>query len=186
MKKIAGKICSVILAVVMSCTMMGLSTKAAYVDVTAVKQQKTNWCWAACAQMSAMIACPAYYHNQSQIVTYIFGSTYNYAANIYQAAMGASYGSCYYRTFSSTSSPLSFSQINAKLTAGYPVQAGMVHYSGSTPDGGHMLEIYQTYSIFSINYVLLVDPYDGSRGTLSYNYLLNTGPSGYKYEETVY
>lgn len=187
LKRLLKRICSTVVAAALSVSAFALSANAAYVDVPAITQQKSNWCWAACSYMSAIVACPAYCHNQSEIVYHTFGNYNNQSATIYQAAEGAYYGGCYYKSFTGTNSKLSFSQIVSKLSAGYPVQAGMYHYTAGSYDGGHMLEIYKAEIVGADYNIYYIDPSNGSRHVRDYELFVNDYVyTGYKYAETVY
>lgn len=188
LKSLFRKITCLSVVLGLTCSLLGFSVSAVSVNVTAISQNQPHWCWAACDQMSAMIACPAYYHNQNNIVYHFFGDYNDHSADISLAANGASYGSCYYKTFTGYNSTLSYSQLYSKISAGYPVQAGLLYYSSGIPtNSGHMVEIYEVYTFQNNNFVEYINPTYGSRQVKTYSTFCNNNVStGYKYIETVY
>ena len=90
---------SVFLAVFIFSLSLCLNVNAASqyigVSITTVIQAKSNWCWAACAQMGAKNAYSSSTRDRYDIVHYIFDneSVYypNYGASIYRQSIGAKY-----------------------------------------------------------------------------------------------
>lgn len=62
------------------------------VNVVSVKQARTNWCWAACAEVSGKNVYPGSTRTQYNVVTYIKGrSSINEGGSISESAKGSQY-----------------------------------------------------------------------------------------------
>lgn len=61
------------------------------VPVTPVIQAKSNWCWAACAEMCGKTISPSSKLTQSDVVKYIKGDTVNESGKILECTNGCTY-----------------------------------------------------------------------------------------------
>ncbi|MBD5129622.1 MAG: hypothetical protein HDT43_06830 [Ruminococcaceae bacterium] len=61
------------------------------VPVAPVIQAKSNWCWAACAEMCGKTIAPSSTRTQYDVVKYIKGDTYNVGGNKLECANGCKY-----------------------------------------------------------------------------------------------
>lgn len=146
----------------------------AYVDykllsVPAVKQEKSNWCWATVTQMIAKHL-GASNATQTDIVTYVKGSPVNETGTVYDMQKGLSkYG------IKSTpiTSTISFASITSEINSGQPIGTVITWKSG----GGHAHTIRGFYedTSNSTQNLYYIDPLDASYNIMSYsNYLNNS------------
>ena len=164
------------------------------VSVTPVVQAKTNWCWAAGAEMAGKQAYSSATRTQYNIVNYLKGTTSNPHSNVSGSIADSANGSKYVtnntKTFTATASKWTWAQIQTRLKANKAVQAGAGYYSGSTRNGGHIVVIYGTQFIdndsgtqYKINYV---DPANGVRYTCLYSAFCDGTFNSRKYDQTIY
>lgn len=164
------------------------------VSVTAVIQAKSNWCWAACAQMAGRAMYPTSTRTQYSVVYYLkHTSSENYPnvpGSISDSAIGSGYVTYNNVTFNSTASAWNFSQIATSLSNGYPVQAGAGYYSGGIRTGGHVVVIYTTQFIDVTGtfeyYIDYLDPWDGSRNHCTFASFSNGSYNSRIYDQTIY
>lgn len=116
-----------------------------------IKQEQTNWCWAAVAEMMASTRTDTF-RNQTQIVTNTYGAPYNRSGNIQQMADGAAYSDYYNDTFLVEYGTFPGSRVQSLLSANWTVGAGAF-----TSGGGHAFAI--TGYDNSTGEVLLFDPW---------------------------
>ena len=188
---------SVFLAVFIFSLSLCLNVNAASqytgVSITTVIQAKSNWCWAACAQMGAKNAYSSSTRDRYDIVHYIFDneSVYypNYGASIYRQSIGAKYATNN-KSFGYTYSAWSFSKLKDSLAKGYAIQTAGGYYSGTKRTGGHMVIVCGVQFINNSSglsyYVDYKDPIDGSNHHCTYEQFCNGGYNGRKYDQTVY
>lgn len=137
---------------------------AASLSITRVQQAKSNWCWAACAEMVSTKL--KYNIKQNSIVTKIKGSEVNEGAsdseitNALKYAVNYSYQvDCY--------DPYSYSKIQNNIARGLPIVMKMKWNSG----GAHALVI-NGYT--SNQNLILIDPASNcGTGYYSYTALIN-------------
>lgn len=144
--------------------------------MTNVKQEKSNWCWAACSQMVGTWKWGN--KTQSDIVRYTYGSSLpNYTASSSQTAFAATYASNNNATWT-VGSTLFLSEVTTQINSrNNPVIAGCLYNSGS---GGHMLVVRGV----SNNSLLISDPGKGSSEWVNYNTFANSYGGRY-WNETV-
>lgn len=160
------------------------------VSVTAVQQAKSNWCWAACAEMSGKVVYSSSTRTQYNVVNYLKGSLFvpypNSTGSIEESASGSQYVAHNTKTFTSTDSKWIFPQIESSLADGYPVQAGAGYYTNGVRNGGHVVVIKKTESTNSNAYIDYVDPWDGATYHCSYLSFCDASFNGRKYDQTIY
>lgn len=176
------------LTVLILLTFSTLSVSAATVNVPAVKQSFSNWCWAACAEMEGKGVNPSSSVTQDTIVTLLFGSgSPNVGANAYTTATACSIGSSSTKTFYVATLGYSYSQIMASINAGYPLVGIMGNVNGTT--NLHDIVIYGYTTVSSVNYVYIVDPSTGGCKQKTYTSIANGswyGSGSYPYSGTIY
>jgi hypothetical protein len=163
-------------------------------DITGVKQAKTNWCWAACAEMAGTSVYPSSSRDQYDVVEHLKGTSStphpNVSGSIRDSANGSEYVTHNNINFTSKSSKWNFSQIATSLSHGNPVQAGAGYYDGSTRNGGHVVVIYMTQFIDGTSgtetYIDYLDPWDGASHHCSLDAFSDGSYNGRKYDQTIY
>lgn len=138
-----------------------------------IKQEKSNWCWAACSEIVGKSVYPSSSVSQSQIVNKLKGSIGNYLGSINDIMAGCEYAGNYKKRFtygdSCYNELLDFSQVGTRIGNGIGVIAAVyvtnnlqhdvviaatTFYDG---DGG---------TTYSIGYI---DPIDGKRYYCSFD-----------------
>lgn len=161
------------------------------VNVVSVKQARTNWCWAACAEVSGKNVYPGSTRTQYNVVTYIKGrSSINEGGAISEGAKGSRYVAYDKKSYGYTSSKWSFSQITASLNKGYAVQAGAGYYTDNNRNGGHRVVIYGTQFIDNSSgnfyYIDYFDPWDATTHHCTYSDFCDGSYNDRRYDQTVY
>lgn len=152
-----------------------------------VKQAKTNWCWAACAEMASNWENNSTGKTQWDIVQYVKGSFFtpypNESGTVSETEKGAEYGTNFLANYNSQTMACSLSFIKNILNKyGNPVCAGCGYYENGKRKGGHMLVIH---GCDNASKILVCDPATGKSQWVSYNYFLD-GYGGRRYDHTVY
>jgi len=152
-----------IFVIICSLSLTVFAAPSAYqVSVPRVKQEKTNWCWAACS-----VSCISYAKgsapSQTSFVTTVKGSAVNEPATLGEIVYGlGKYGtSC-----TSSYSYVSFSTLKAEM---YQYDSPFIVGWSWSSGGGHALVLYG-YTDYTNPYVRYLDPWDGSFNYVSYNY----------------
>ena len=167
-------------------------TQSESVSITSIQQARSNWCWAACAEMSAKNVYPATSRTQYSVVTYIKGkSTINKTGTLSEQATGSKYAAFDKKNYGSTSSRWTFSKIAQSLSKGYAVQAGGGHYSETgTRNGGHMVVIYGTVFVDNNSctnyYISYADPWDKTTHSCTYDAFCDGTYNGRRFDCLVY
>lgn len=135
-------------------------------NVTPVMQQKSKWCWAACAEMAGKNANPSSSKNQADAVVYVYGSEVNQGANISRMASAAKYvandGSGSYQFYGSTVA-WTFSQIVDSITNQKAVILGLAPTVTGT--NAHAIVAYlTTFRDLSSGTEMLLDVVDPATG----------------------
>ncbi len=165
-------------------TLCSITAYAAYVTLSVpnIQQAKSQWCWAACVEMSANYLGYDTY-DQWDIVNHVFGTTSNpypdKPGGDAENNKGMKYAtSNSYKTVFSTSL-LSISSMNTEMTNKRPIIMAWGYYTNGKRTGGHENVIYAVDT--STKYLKLQDP-DGTSNTVSYSSL--TSSSTRKYDQT--
>lgn len=139
-------------------------------------QQKSNWCWAAGALMSASTVVVTTV-TQSDIVQSVKGNTDNNTASVSEICSAASFASNHELTYSAQGVLSEFKIIN-ELSEGNPVLITRGWYlSDGTRNGGHVTIIYGYYQ----GEFFIRDPWPVSSGdsyTRTYAEIVNGRSSG--------
>ena len=168
---------------------LNLNVSAIYQDdsvyVPTVKQAKSNWCWAACAEMAGKNVTPSSTRTQYDVVTYIKGEGYpNSFGSLSDCASGARYVSLNAKTYYTTG-VMSYNSINSMVRNGY----AMIIVCRNS-NGAHALLVYGTIlsdtSGGTKTYLNFVDPWYGGRYQIEYQDIISTGYQGKVYDSTAY
>lgn len=133
------------------------------VHIVFVKQEKTNWCWAATAQMTGKCVYPSSNVTQTQIVVHVKGEDVNKPANPNETADGTMYATNDTTSFSGELGAMSFRSVKNCINKGRPVQP-LVN-NGVT---GHYYVIYGYNEASNGDYLYIADPWDGYGKYVSY------------------
>lgn len=183
MKKRMKPVCAVILVFMVSFS-FALGVCAASITMTRYSQNKSKWCWAACALMLARSQ-GADYMTQTDIVTYVKGSDVNEMGTIIETEQAVRYvADNSFSTIKGTSTDgdsvvITSTALKNKIDAEYPVIMG-VKYASNTSTGGHMVVAYGYYNSNNKLYIMYHDPAndidgnDAYSGTIIYEYLTST------------
>ena len=123
-------------------------------------QEKTNWCWAASAQMLARTYVPGSTHTQTQIVQHVMGEVVDKPAGEKSTRTAAEYASNNTVAFDYKMGIFSEKDLMRKLHAGHPVAVNRVssRADGTGNSTGHIMVLYG-YKLEGKNVRLLIqDP----------------------------
>lgn len=189
-KKIIIFLLTLLLCFIPLANSVNATTQFHGVNIIGVVQAKSNWCWAACAEVCGKNVYPSSTRTQYSVVTFIKESTINEAGTLDESARGSQYVAYNNKTYSYTYSTWNFSQIVNSLKNGYAVQAGAGYYSGGLRTGGHMVVIYGTQFIDNssglLNYIDYFDPWDGTRHHCLFSEFCNGNYNNRIYDQTVF
>lgn len=153
MRKRLMSITSIVLLIVLCLTVV---CNASYLRMDNVRQEKSNWCWAACSQMVGTWKWGN--KTQTDIVRYMFGSSVpNTMASASQTATAATYASNNNATWSVKSDSLFLSEVRTQINSRSNPVIACCKYSSAS--GGHMLVVK---GVNSNNAILVSDPGTGS------------------------
>lgn len=155
-----------------------------------LKQQKSNWCWAATAE-NAIIWEMSPTRDQADAVKKIKGSLLNPHPNesgtIYEMRDAAEYISNNTKSYTATNSTKSFNFISERIYKHHPVLTGAGYYNGSgTRTGGHATLIIGWDTSTGTQRIVYFDPNDGSYKTCSFADFCSGSFNGREYDQTCY
>lgn len=134
------------------------TVSAATLDVTRVKQAKTNWCWAATSEMIGNYMNSSSSRTQWDVVAHIKGSDYpNKGGTTSDITAGIKYASKDVVTYT-YGSTLSWSKHTTNIDNGNPIAVWMNWDSG----GAHALVCAGTKTTGGSNYLYIVDPWENN------------------------
>lgn len=185
---------SIALCVAMFCPTTFATVQTESANITEVKQAKSNWCWAACAEMAGTSVYPSSNRDQYDVVRHVKGKNSDpypdKPGSIRDSANGSKYVAYNNTDFTSKNSKWNFSQIATSLSHGNPVQAGAGYYDGSKRTGGHVVVIYMSQFIDGASgtetYIDYLDPWDGASHHCSLDAFSDGSYNGRKYDQTIY
>lgn len=153
-------------------------------------QQKSNWCWAACAEMVAEYRRPNS-RNQSAIVSYIKGSDVNEFGSIDELARGARYATYNEINFFGVDLYQSYDVLRTQLSEYRPMAFGFGKYENNLRTGGHAMVCLGYVKVGSVsdNKIFIYNVQDGQYYWFTYFELLNGTREHWEhwvYESTVY
>lgn len=162
-------VCAAILVFMVSFS-FALGVCAASITMERHSQNKSKWCWAACALMLARSQ-GADFMTQSDIVTYVKGSAVNEMGTVVETEQAVRYiANNSFSTIKGTDHDtpdddivITNSAIKNKINAGYPIIFGVQLVSNNT-NGGHMVLGYDYFNIAGGLFVDYHDPSDTDNG----------------------
>ncbi|TYQ15168.1 UNVERIFIED_CONTAM: papain like cysteine protease AvrRpt2 [Acetivibrio alkalicellulosi] len=171
---------------------VGASSKVLFQSIR--KQERTLWCWAACAQQSGFWW--ANYNEpfssrpleQSEIVRHVKGSVVNAAANgpeTAQAAKFAAYSSSKANATAAESFYFNFNTIKGFINQGKPLICNQFNFNAVQPIG-HIILVSGYVDTSTKKNVIYVDPDDGKRYEISYDKFVSGWNPGYTWVWAVY
>ena len=163
MKKISFISMVLCLVMIMSLTVCATSWNT---YVSRVEQEKSCWCWAACAEMLAHHE-KGYTRDQGDAVEYIKGTASNPRPNVTGTMTDCKNAVLYIceNEFSVIKgNALQETALKNKIAAGYPVAAGILWFGG----GGHMVVLDKYTDTTSL--VRVVDPWFDVTEKVEYEY----------------
>lgn len=158
-------------------------------DVTPVVQAKSNWCWAACAEMCGKSVNPNSTLTQYDVVQYVKGGQYNLTANWEELLIACRYVTNFSKVF--TNGTLSAEELLGYILSRQGVIAILSHSSGTS---SYAVVIYQigtnvivgensASSTYSVGFI---DPWDGDAYFSTYDGFCNGSYMSYKLQTMVY
>lgn len=162
------------------------------VSITTVVQAKSNWCWAACAEMLGKNVYSSTQRDQYSIVNFVkLALNYpNEAGTLSEIRRGVRYSSHYKASVNYVSSAWSYGNIAASIYNGYGVIAAAGYYTNNVRQGGHAVVIYATQFVDGSSgsrfYISYIDPWDGTRNQCLYSSFCDGTYNGRIYDGTVY
>ena len=180
------------MTVLMMCSssLSSISTSAAELSISIVTQAKTEWCWAASAEMAGKYAYSSSTRDQWDVVNHVHGTIFdsypNKSGSIANSASGSKHMTHNTKTFSYIASAYTISQIRTSInTNSKPLQAGAGYYnSNGNRNGGHMVVISGVTSTGET--ITYLDPWDGTKHTCTLTAFGDASYNGRKYDQTVY
>ena len=122
------------------------TSQADLVSVTPVQQAKSNWCWAACAEMLGKTMYPSTTRTQWNVVRYVKGSCSNPYPDVGgsrpDTAAGAAYVTYNNVSFSYVYYAWTFHELLQSIVAKKPVIASSGQYVNGERISGHATLIY--------------------------------------------
>lgn len=164
------------------------------VDIPRVLQEKTRWCWAACAEMAGKGVYSSSSRDKYDVVKYLKGTSSDpypdVSGSLSDSVAGSEYVAYNRASFTSMYSTLSFNDITTNLQRGYPVQAAIAIHRDGKRYNGHMVVIYMTQFIDNsdgVSYELdYVDPGNAKSYHCTYSQFCDGSFNGKEYDQTVY
>lgn len=142
-----------------------ITASAATLDVTRVKQAKTNWCWAATSQMIGNYMNSSSNRTQWDVVAYVKNSSYpNTGGTTSDIKKGIKYASNDAVTYTSGSTR-SWASHTSDIDTGNPIGVWMNWDNG----GAHALVCAGTKTSSGSNYLYIIDPWEDNTSEW-YNY----------------
>lgn len=153
-----------IVSAMLALTMMlsiSVTALASTVNVTRVRQAKSNWCWAATSEMVGRSVNRSSTMTQWDVVGYVKGSNYpNVGGTSEDMKKGIAYASA--NTVSYTfGRTLSWDDHKSNIESGYPIAVWVDWYGG----GAHALACAGTQTISGNNYLYIIDPWENNAST---------------------
>lgn len=158
-------------------------------NVTPVKQAKSNWCWAACAEMCGKSVDNSSTRTQYDVVEYIKCGQYNSTANLGEILIACEYVTSFSKDF--RNGTLSAAKLSNYILSRQGVIAILSKNNGTI---GHDVVINQILtnvivgensasSIYSIGFI---DPWDGETHLSDFDAFCNGSYYSYKLQTMVY
>ncbi len=162
-----GTVACIVSFIVIAVFVLQVNASTYNLNVTKYSQEKSNWCWAACAKMVGKYY--GYNLSQSAICIYVKGSAVNEAASLSEVTKAIGYASKKIISQSGIAQSQAFS-INIKANKPCVLRIGW------NSGGGHVYVIsgIQEGVPFDDTYLYMIDPISGnSSGYYAYSSLVN-------------
>lgn len=164
-KHVKSNFVSIVLTMVLM-VFTALPASAATLDLTRVKQAKTNWCWAATSEMIGKYMNSSSTRTQWDIVKHIKGSSYpNEGGSVSNIKTAIKYASVDTVTYKSGTTR-SWSVHKSNIDSGNPIAVWM---SWDNNGGAHAVVCAGTKTSSGTNYLYIVDPWEDNTSEW-YNY----------------
>jgi hypothetical protein len=140
-------------------------------SVVQVKQEKDNWCWAACCEM--LIKYFKGTATQYNVVKYTYGDYRNDGANAYQSDTAIDH---YQKqgVNGKVTGGLSWTAVQYQISNSCPIHAMRVSYYNINPDDPGHVYVVKGFST-DTNRVWFCDPWDAKNYWKPYNWFSNNG-----------
>lgn len=149
-------------------------------------QEKTNWCWVACARNSVRFE-RSVLRSQTAAVKKVKGANVNEGGTIAEIEKAAEYISYSNEDYDAISKKLSFVNLKSQVKRNNITIACAGYYdSNNVRNGGHAVVIIGYVVNSNGNYVQYFDPWDGIPYICSYTQFCNGSYNNRKYDFTVY
>lgn len=126
-------------------------------NISPVKQEKSNWCWVAAGQMAGSYINPSVHRSQSEICSHVKGNTNDSTGSYLEAASAMAYAAGNSRRAGGSLVRWSWSQVIEAINKGYPV---VLLASDNLIDGHfYLMRGYEPLK----KYAALNDPATGNR-----------------------
>lgn len=163
-KVVVALLCSTMIFFSSSFTSYAVSNT---LSVTRVKQAKSQWCWAAAAEMVGKYGTSSS-RTQWEVVNLIWGPTYpNVSGSVANMVSGVQYVSNYTKSAKSINVLLTLSNVQSYINAGKPMIARLAWNTS----GGHAIVL----SGYSDNRIRCIDPWENTSTTYYLYTSLNSG-----------
>lgn len=150
-KRICLAICLSMLSINAICP-MALATNP--LNVSGFQQEKSMWCWASCCR-SIINYCTTASPSQSDIVTYIHGSSGNYGGSVSQKSQALDHWNV---THSIQNQSLTYNGVKSQIDNDHPIIAVLQEWYGTGVYHDNVIRGYND----SYTGVLFICPYDGN------------------------
>lgn len=126
-------------------------------NISPVKQEKSNWCWVAAGQMAGSYINPSVHKSQSEICSYIKGNTNDSTGSYLEAASAMAYAAGNSRRAGGSLVRWNWSRVIESINKGYPL---VLLASDNLIDGHfYLMRGYEPLK----QYAALNDPATGNR-----------------------
>ena len=169
-------------------TIYAYAVNSIMLDAAYVKQQKTNWCWAAAAE-NAVIYERTNKYTQKDAVAKIYGSAVNVSGSLADSKAAAEYISNYNEDYSYINGRNSYSALRNRINNKHCVMVAGGYYVNNVRNGGHMVLMFgyiDGTTPTSNGYIRYYDSEDGSRHLSYYDSFCNGSYNGRQYDQTVF
>lgn len=160
--------------------------------IISIQQEKSNWCWAASAEMQGRWAYSNATKTQWDIVRHLKGSWYywypNVGGSVNDTRLASESVTNNTQSFSSTTT-MTMAQIRASIinVNPKPIIGGYVYYDeNGTRIGGHMVVINGSYTESFGDTLGYIDPLDATQHWCTYDAFLDGSYNGGIYEVSVW
>lgn len=153
------------------------------------KQEKSNWCWVACARNSVHHE-TSNHRTQRAAVMHIKGTILDWypdeGGTISEIEEAAEYISKDTESYTGVSATRSFSFLKNEVELSNATITCAGYYNNNVRNGGHAVVIIGYYISGSNNYIVYHDPWDNTSNTCLYSEFCDGSYNGRRYDYTCY